>query len=226
MGDRSHAHITIGGAVRRKHWRDVADALESEFGSKFERYVLRGDAKELKQCTAPQLLLAHARLEEELRTSHHRVPFASAGIPLKKLDRLVGVALEFDDDSVSGGRFDDLQALLRDIGLCYLVHSDGFAGSWPIADTWWLLDDPHRDAEGWGPFYNTYGERYVEYIDGERNVRVAMDEEQILAAFKIARNELSKVELPPGPDLGEEILRRAIEVGMKLPIIPPLSILE
>lgn len=227
MGDRSQAEITIGGSVHRKDWREVEDALTSEFGeSAFSLLVLRNEEKALKKATGVELVAANARYEAELKKSRRSPPFASVSIPLKKLDRLAGITLSFLDTEANGGRFDDLQEVLRGAGVSYMVRSSGRTGSWPPAHTWWLREDPHRGEKGWGPFYNTNGERYLELIDGEQNVRPGIDAEQILAAFELSRDEFAKTDLPPGPDLGDMIIQRAIHIGTDIPVIPPLSILE
>jgi len=229
MSDRSHVKISIGGPVRKKDWKKVVKAIAEEIGvDSVSAAVHKHEKKLLKKATVLELQKA----EERYNGAGFKVtppPAVWASVPLKNLDRVAGAVVTFEVEEVADGFFDELQAALRATkSLWYVVETTGFIGSWNSHISWWNPHDPERELPDFKWWYNKRGERVTPCVDTrESGLLPAISTPNLTRAFRIAQRELGRQSpLPPETDRDESLLARVIHIGMFVPTLPPISILE
>ena len=124
--------------------------------------------------------------------------------------------------------FAELQAVLRATkSLWYVVETTGFIGSWNSHISWWNPHDPERELPDFKWWYNKRGERVTPCVDTRKSgLLPAISTPNLTRAFRIAQQELGRSPLPPETDRDESLLARVIHIGMFVPTLPPISILE
>ena len=224
MSDRSHVKISIGGPVRKKDWKKVVKAIAEEVGvDSVSASVHKHEKKLLKKATVLEL-----QKVEERHTADWFAPAVLVSVPLKNLDRVAGAVVTFEVEEVADGFFAELQAVLRATkSLWYVVETTGFIGSWNSHISWWDPHDPERELPDFKWWYNKRGERVTPCVDARKSgLLPAISTPNLTRAFRIAQQELGQSSLPPETDREESLLARVIHIGMFVPTLPPISILE
>ena len=220
MSDRVSANIRFGGAVSRKNWKKVVDAIEEDAGYAFTfNFKVPADKVEGigKKPTAMDLTLLPVRGSKTSRL----VTFA---IPARKIDRLVGVVLEVAVDEVAGGTFEALEKLLRSLGMPYVVESDAYTGAFPAWTRWWKQDDREREDAAFAPFYRGCERHIHGAVDMDGTHLRTATAEQIRAAHNIALSEFPTKGV--GMSLDNWMYARVAAICTGLPELPVLTIVE